>query len=90
MPSSRPRPRRRRRAWRALTTEQRANVLVGVVEPLLEMFATIDAVFEGEEDALSPEKRQVTLGRVYEEWKRTKRRLDPTWRSPSQRGVPRR
>lgn len=37
-----------------------------------------DDVFT-EDDALSPEKRQISLGRIYEEWKRVRGELDPGW-----------
>lgn len=43
---------------------------------LLSMFAMCDDVFT-EDDALSPEKRQMSLGRIYEEWKRCREKLDP-------------
>ena len=40
------------------------------------MWAVLDAVFT-EDDALSKEKRQTTVGRCYEQWKRTRAQLDP-------------
>lgn len=44
---------------------------------LLEMFATIDTMFSEYEDSLSREKRQMSLGRCYEAWKRCRSILDP-------------
>lgn len=69
--------------YNSLTAEQRANVVLGTVDPLLEMFAMLDDVFT-EDDALSAEKRQMSLGRVYEAWKRTRAALDPDW-DPAER-----
>lgn len=43
---------------------------------LLSLFAMVDAVFT-EDDALSSSKRRMTLGRIYEEWKRCRAVLDP-------------
>lgn len=43
---------------------------------LLSMFAMVDDVFT-EDDALSKEKRRMSLGRIYEEWKRCRADLDP-------------
>lgn len=43
---------------------------------LLALFAQLDAVFT-EDDALSPSKRKMSLGRCYEEWKRCRTVLDP-------------
>lgn len=54
--------------------------MLAAVVPLLEMFAMCDDVFT-EDDALSPEKRQISLGRLYEQWKRTRTALDPEFES---------
>jgi hypothetical protein len=43
---------------------------------LLSMFAMCDDVFT-EDDALSKAKRRMSLGRIYEEWKRCRKVLDP-------------
>lgn len=64
-------------SWQTLTNEQRANVLVSTVEPLLELFSVLDAVFT-EDDALTLHK-QVSLGRCYEAWQRARAALDPGW-----------
>lgn len=42
---------------------------------LLSMFAMVDDVFT-EHDALSAAKRRMSLGRIYEEWKRCRVVLD--------------
>ena len=51
-------------------------MLTEATEPLLALFAVCDDVFT-EDGALSPELRQVTLGRIYEEWQRTRKFFDP-------------
>lgn len=51
--------------------------LVAAVTPLLELFAVCDDVFT-EDEALTT-ARQVTLGRIYEEWQRTRLYFDPTF-----------
>lgn len=61
-----------------LSIVTRAHLLVAAVQPLLELFATVDAVFM-EDDALSPEKRQMGLGRIYEAWKQCRATLDPEY-----------
>lgn len=61
-----------------MTPASRARALVNATEPLLELFALVDAVFT-EDDAMSPEKRQTGMGRIYEQWKRCRAELDPTW-----------
>lgn len=45
---------------------------------LLSMFAMCDDVFT-EDDAMAKEKRRMTMGRIYEEWKRCRAILDPTF-----------
>jgi hypothetical protein len=45
---------------------------------LLSLFAVVDDVFT-EDDALSKAKRRMSLGRCYEEWKRCRAVLDPTF-----------
>lgn len=52
--------------------------MLAAVVPLLELFAMVDDVFT-EDDALDPSKRQMSLGRIYEQWKRTRAALDPGW-----------
>lgn len=48
-----------------------------VLLPLLSMFAMCDDVFT-EDDALSdPKKVKIGIGRIYEEWKRCRTKLDP-------------
>lgn len=54
--------------------------LLEAVKPLCEMFATVDDVFT-EEDALSPEMRQASLGRIYRTWKSVRKQLDPDFDS---------
>lgn len=68
-------PSTKRARYPSLTTEQRAEVLVAVTEPLLDLFSVLDAVFT-EDDALTVHK-QVSLGRCYEAWKRARKLLDP-------------
>lgn len=55
-----------------------ARALVNATEPLLELFALVDDVFT-EDDAMDPSKRQIGMGRIYEQWKRTRAALDPSW-----------
>ena len=43
--------------------------------PYIELFADVDDVFS-EDDALSPEKRQMGMGRIYRSWKRVRAQLD--------------
>lgn len=59
----------------AMPLHARAVALVEATAPLLELFATLDAVFT-EDDALT-DKKQVSLGRCYEGWKRARKALDP-------------
>jgi hypothetical protein len=49
---------------------------VAATEPLLALFAVCDDVFT-EEDALDPAHQRQTIGRIYEEWKRTRKHFDP-------------
>lgn len=55
---------------------ERVDLLIAATEPLLALFAVCDDVFT-EEDALSQDHIRKTVGRVYEEWKRTRRHFDP-------------
>lgn len=43
--------------------------------PLLELFAVVNDVFE-EDEALSLSKRMISLGRIYEAWKKCRKELD--------------
>jgi hypothetical protein len=52
----------------------RVNQLIGATNPLLALFAAVDDVFT-EDDAMSPEKRQMSLGRIYRQWKKTRAEL---------------
>jgi hypothetical protein len=56
--------------------KRREPTLGEVNVALLALFAQIDGVFT-EDDALSPSKRKMSLGRCYEEWKRCRKVLDP-------------
>lgn len=60
-----------------MSDQARARVLIETVEPLLDMFAMLDAVFTEDDALLAGKKSQITLGRVYEQWKRTRAALDP-------------
>lgn len=62
----------------SLTPEQRFRELLGLVTPMLELFANLDDVFT-EDNALSPEKRQMSLGRCYRAWKRCRAAMDPEY-----------
>lgn len=53
-----------------------ADDLLFCMQPMLALFAICDDVFT-EDDALSPEMRRTTLGRIYEEWKRCRKAIDP-------------
>jgi hypothetical protein len=67
------------RQFSAMSLEQRANALVAATGPLLELFAVVDDVFT-EHDAMAADKRRMTLGRIYEQWKRTRAQLDPEFK----------
>lgn len=47
-----------------------------IVRPFFELAAEIDDVFT-EDDAMSPEKRQMGMGRAYRAWKKWRKRVDP-------------
>jgi len=44
--------------------------------PFIELAAVVDDVFT-EDDALSPEKRQTGMGRMYRAWKQWRTEVDP-------------
>lgn len=56
--------------------DQRVADLIAATGPLLDFWATADAVFD-EDDAMSPEKRQAGMARIYRAWKDVRRTLDP-------------
>lgn len=45
-------------------------------QPLLELFSMCDDTFT-EDQALTREHAQITAGRIYEQWKKTRSSLDP-------------
>lgn len=55
-------------------TRNLADELMAAVQPLLELFATVDGVFT-EDDAMQPAKLQVGMGRIYRQWKKTRTEL---------------
>lgn len=55
---------------------------------LLALFADVDGVFT-EDDALSPAKRKMSLGRCYESWKRCRIILDPEFKPELHQRPPR-
>ena len=57
-----------------------AIVLALATRPLLELFAAVDDVFT-EDNALGPENRQKSLGRIYRAWKAAREQLDPDFNS---------
>ena len=59
--------------------QRQIDAIEKVTLPLLEMFADLDSVFT-EDDALSADKRQVSLGRCYRAWKSARKQLDPEYR----------
>lgn len=63
--------------YSSMPLHARAVALVEATGPLLELFATLDAVFT-EDDALT-EMKKVSLGRCYEGWKRARAALDPSF-----------
>lgn len=69
--------RKARRQLPTLTAEQLAAVLVAH-HPFYELFAEVDAVFD-EDDAMTPEKRQMGMGRLYRAWKKAREELDPDY-----------
>lgn len=48
-----------------------------VILPLLSMFAMCDDVFTEDDALIDPTKAKMGLGRIYEEWKRCRTKLDP-------------
>lgn len=58
------------------TDPEKIGELVKVQAALLDLFSVLDAIFT-EDDALSPAKRKMSLGRAYESWKRCRAVLDP-------------
>lgn len=54
----------------------KVTILARITPILLEVFSVVDDVFT-ESDALSPEKRQVGLSRIYRAYKAAKAQLDP-------------
>lgn len=71
--------------------QHKVDSLVAATAPLLALFAVCDDVFT-EDEALSPEMRKVTLGRIYEEWQKTRKYFDPDfvaadYRRPRRRSV---
>lgn len=71
---------KQQKSWSSLSNRKKANAMIGAVEPLLEMFAICDDVFS-EDDALSAEKRQMSLARIYRTWKDVRGQLDPEFDS---------
>jgi hypothetical protein len=71
--TSRGRRQKRRSRFTRVPYQHKVDLLVEATQPL---FAVCDAVFT-EDEALSPEMRKVTLGRIYEEWQRTRKHFDP-------------
>lgn len=69
-------PTKAEKRWRKQSLAKQARCLVGSVRPLLELFSELDDVFT-EDEALSPEFRQVSLGRCYEAWQRCRKAFDP-------------
>ena len=49
-----------------------------VLEPFFALAAEVDDVFD-EEDAMSPEKRQMGMGRLYRSWKKWRVAVDPDY-----------
>ena len=82
---------RAHRDYDSMSLTARATALAEATAPLLELFATLDAVFT-EDDALT-DKKQVSLGRCYEGWKRARAALDfefdPDERPRRRAGTPR-
>jgi hypothetical protein len=62
------------------SSTDRVETLIAATTPLLELFAICEDVFT-EEKALSEDKRAMTLGRIYRQWKRTRSDLgaDDEW-----------
>lgn len=67
--------RKKKRSPSSSTTDP-ALALAAATRPLLELFSVVDDVFT-EDDALSAEKRQMSLGRIYRGWKECRAALDP-------------
>lgn len=60
----------------AYSLEERYWELLELMQPLFEFFSEVDDVFM-EDDALSAEKRQMGMGRLYRSWKRARDVMDP-------------
>lgn len=76
-----PAPKRKVRIVHDLNDEVDPAVRLALAtRPLLELFAMVNDVFE-EDDALSQAKRQMSLGRIYESWKKCRKELDRSFSS---------
>ena len=50
--------------------------VLNALPPLLELFAVVDDVFT-EDEAFAPENLRAGLGRIYRQWKKSRKVLDP-------------
>lgn len=66
------------RRYKGLRPRDREEYLLGLMGPLLELFADVDDVFS-EDDAMTPEKRQMGMGRLYRAWKHVRAEMDPLY-----------
>lgn len=67
--------RKRKRSVSLVPASYDVDDLIAAVTPLLELFAVCDDVFT-EDEALTT-ARKVTLGRIYEQWQKTRKHFDP-------------
>jgi hypothetical protein len=67
-----------RSAFKSLPLPHRIKLLIAATSPLLEFFAVATDVFT-EDDALAPDARQKSLGRLYRAWKDAMQVLDPSF-----------
>lgn len=78
---------RRNRSKSLVRASYDVDDLIAAVTPLLDLFAVCDDVFT-EDEALTT-ARQVSLGRIYEQWQKTRLHFDPEF-VPAEHRRPRR
>ena len=69
--------RKRKRSKSSVPASYNVDDLIAAVTPLLELFAVCDDVFT-EDEALTT-ARKVSLGRIYEQWQKTRLYFDPSF-----------
>lgn len=77
---------RKRKANTPTSSTSLSHAQLAALQPFFELAADVDTVFE-EEDALSPDKRQMGMGRLYRAWKKWRIAVDPDFRAERDRRV---